>query len=379
MPQKTLWIYPVIYGVIGVFVGLLLRFAYTGSLDAFPFKNMLHAHSHVLLLGFIFNALLVFVWIRFTKGMDKLSFRYFIALQICMGIMVIAFILQGYAFYSILFSTLHLWISYVLLIRLWKRLQGDSNLVLLIKTGIIFHFLASLGPYALGPLMVLDLKSSPWYQQAIFFYLHFQFFGTYFVWMLALLFQKVHLEISKRFLFIITFSLILGYAHSLDYSFNHWLIQVSGAIGSISLGILLFSIHQSFIKKPIAENYLYFIILLISIFNIAGSFPLFANLAIESRFVLIAWLHLLFLGMYVPFTWIFLKVRMIAIFWILYALAVIASELFLIFPVGSSTVLNIGIMWLLFYAYLAVFGIFLGVHLSLLIKKENTPLCLNQK
>ncbi len=377
MPQKKLFIYPLIFGVIGVFIGLLLRFAYTGSLDGFPFKNALHAHSHVLLLGFIFNALLVFVWIRYTNGMDQVSFRYFLALQICMGIMVIAFILQGYAFYSILFSTIHLWISYVLLIRLWKRLEGNSNLVLLIKVGIIFHFLASLGPYALGPLMVLNLKSSPWYQQAIFFYLHFQFFGVYFVWMLALLFQKVHLEISKSYLYILTFSLILGYAHSLDYSFDNWFIQVSGAIGSIALGLLLFNIRHAFTKETNAITYLYYIILLVSLFNIAGSFPLFANLAIESRFVLIAWLHALFLGMYVPFIWIFLQVKMKVVFWILYALAVLTSEVFLVFPVGSSLVLNMQIMWLLFYAYLAVFSIILGVHLSLLLKNHKTPLSLN--
>ena len=138
MPQKKLWIYPLIFGVLGVFLGLLLRFAYTGSLGGFAYKNVLHAHSHVLLLGFIFNALLIFVWIEFTKGIDKVSFYFFLALQVCMTIMVIAFILQGYAFYSILFSTLHLFLSYILLIRLWKRLEGSSNLILLTKIGIIF-------------------------------------------------------------------------------------------------------------------------------------------------------------------------------------------------------------------------------------------------
>lgn len=377
MPQKKLWVYPLIFGVIGVFIGLLLRFAYTGSLNGFPFKNILHAHSHVLLLGFIFNALLVFVWLRFTKGMDNVSYRYFLALQICMGIMVIAFILQGYAFYSILFSTLHLWISYVLLIRLWKRLKGDMKLLLLVKIGIVFHFVASLGPYALGPLMVLDLKSSPWYQQAIFFYLHFQFFGIYFVWMLALLFAKMQLKISKQFISILTISLVLGYAHSLDYSFDHWLIHVIGLIGSISLGLLLFSLYRIFLEKPTEIKTVYYILLLVSLFNILGSFPWFANLAVENRFVLIAWLHLLFLGMYVPFIWIFLQVKIKAIFWILYALSVVASEVFLIFPLGFSNLLHLPIMWLLFYAYLAVFSIILGVHLHLLVKNNKHPLSLD--
>ena len=378
MPQKKLWNYPLIFGVMGVFLGLLLRFAYTGTLGGFLFKNVLHAHSHLLLLGFIFNTLLISVWSEFTKGIDKISFNFFLALQICMIIMAIAFILQGYAFYSILFSTLHLFLSYILLIRLWRRLEGVSNLVLLAKIGIILHFVASVGPFVLGPLMVLNLKSSPWYQQAIFFYLHFQFFGTYFVWMLTLLFEKVQLKVSKRFIFILIASLTLGYAHSLDYNFDHWSIHIFGGIGSGTLVLLLLSVFRKFIENRNAVTNLYFIILLISLLNFTGSFPWIANLAVESRFVLIAWLHLLFLGMYVPFIWVFLNLRMKTIIWILYALVFLMSEVFLIFPIAVSRFLNIGITWLLFYGYFAVFAIILGVHSVLIYKNSKGIISLDR-
>ena len=187
---KQLWFYPLIFGILGGLIGLVLRYAFTGAFTGFPLKNVLHSHSHVMLLGFIFNALIVFLWIFFTKGIDRLSFLYYIALQVCLSVMLVAFIIQGYALVSITFSTLHLWISYILLIRLWKRLDGNKNLVSLIKIGILFHFISSIGPYCLGPLMVLKMQESPWYQQAIFFYLHFQYFGSFFVWFLAVLFQK---------------------------------------------------------------------------------------------------------------------------------------------------------------------------------------------
>ena len=147
MSPKNLWLFPLLFGIIGAFVGLLLRYAFTGLNFAFPFKNFLHAHSHVMLLGFLFNALLILVWTKFSNGIDKVSYNYYISLQICMAIMIIAFIAQGYGLYSILFSTLHLWISYILLIRLWKRLVGDKVLLKLVKLGIIFHFISSLGPY----------------------------------------------------------------------------------------------------------------------------------------------------------------------------------------------------------------------------------------
>ena len=151
MFPKKLWQYPLIFGVLGTFIGLILRYAFTGAIAGFPFKNFMHSHSHVLLLGFIFNGLLILVWTNFTLGIDKISYRYYVALQVCIAFMLISFILQGYAFYSILFSTLHLWISYILLIRLWKQLKENNTINKFIKIGIVFHFLSSIGPYVLGP------------------------------------------------------------------------------------------------------------------------------------------------------------------------------------------------------------------------------------
>ena len=162
MFPKKLWIFPLMFGVIGSLIGLILRYAYTGGISfSINFKHILHAHSHVMLLGFLFNSLFIFIWMNFAKIMDKVSYRYYFAMQVSMALMIVAFILQGYAFYSILFSTLHLWISYILLVRLWKRLEGKKEVLSLVKVGIVFHFLSSLGPYALGPLMVLELKNSP--------------------------------------------------------------------------------------------------------------------------------------------------------------------------------------------------------------------------
>ena len=76
MFPKKLWQYPLIFGVLGTFIGLILRYAFTGAIVGFPFKNFMHSHSHVLLLGFIFNGLLILVWTNFTLGIDKISYRY---------------------------------------------------------------------------------------------------------------------------------------------------------------------------------------------------------------------------------------------------------------------------------------------------------------
>ncbi len=371
MFPKKLWIYPLLFGLIGAFIGLVLRYAYTGEILIFPFKNVLHAHSHVMLLGFIFNALLVLIWINFVKIIDKVSYMYYIALQVCMAIMIVAFILQGYAFYSILFSTLHLVIGYILLIRIWKKLEGNKALVLLIKFGIIFHFISSIGPFALGPLMVLEMKDTPWYKQAVFFYLHFQFYGVYFVWIIALLGKEVKLLMRKKQVIALVTGLTLLYAHSLDYSFDHCLIQFFGGVGSILILAVLWSFKSSFVNLNNRYTIIYYLTLIVAIINLAGTFPYFANLVVNNHFILIAWLHFLFLGLYVPFIWVFINKRIHFGLWVLYVISFILSELFLIFPEIISNWLSTSIMDLLFLAYLGIFLSFSIIHINLISNSRN--------
>ncbi len=369
MFPKKLWVYPLLFGVIGALIGLVLRYAYTGSiLIPFNFKNLLHAHSHIMLLGFLFNAILVFIWTNFTKTMDLISYRYYLAMQFCMSIMVVAFILQGYAFYSILFSSLHLLISYILLVRLWKRLEGNKEIILLVKIGIMFHFLSSLGPYALGPLMVLELKSSPWYQQSIFFYLHFQFLGVYFIWMLALLAKRVKLVLSQKEVIGISTSLILLYAHSLDYNFDHLLIQFFGGLGSTLLFAFLIRFRNFFKANSKSIRNIYFLILIVALINIAGSFPRIAELVIHNRFILIAWLHFLFLGLYVPFIWVFINKKIPLSLWVVYLFSFALTEFLLISPDLFFKWTSVSVMDMLFYSYLLMFISLSMIHLNLFVK-----------
>ena len=377
MKVKRLWTYPLLFGIIGALLGLILRYAYTGSFSGFPFKNVLHSHSHVMLLGFIFNALLVTVWSTFVIEIDKVTYRLFLILQGCVAFFLVAFILQGYAFYSILFSTVHLWGSYLLLIRLGRKLDANNKQQNLIKLGIVFHFLSSLGPYMLGPLMAMEMQNSPWYQQAIFFYLHFQYFGVFLAWMLAVLFHKGEIKLNKIQLLVFTVSLGFLFTHSLDFSFNHWSIQLFGSLGSLGLfGLLLRFVKQFSILKH-SYKFLYLGILLIAFLNVLGSIPVIANLAVESRFILIAWLHLIFLGIYTPFIWLSLPKKVHPIIWFCYGLVLFGSEIGLLFPKFISNWTTIPIMWFLFFSYLGIFLCICLVHISTILKISKKNIILN--
>lgn len=363
---RSLWIYPIIFGLVGALTGLLLRYLFANPVSGFTLKNILHSHSHIMLLGFVFNALIVLLWTNFTKEIDKASYKYYIALQVCMMAMFIAFILQGYALFSILFSTLHLWISYILLIRLWKRLQGEKAIVNLIKIGIVFHFISSIGPYCLGPLMVFEMKESPWYQQAIFFYLHFQYFGSLFLWFFAVFLHKASIQFNKNYVLLTCLSLIGLYAHSLDYNFNHFLIQVIGGLSSLVLFFVVLSFFRSLKLTNQTYQYIYGILIILTICNILGSFPSIAILVETDRYFLIAWLHFLFLGLFVPFIWIEIPLKINCKIWVLYTLMVLISELLLVFHDVAFSVFNISIMWLLLIPYTGITLCFFLVHFRFL-------------
>lgn len=370
-PNRKLWFFPMLFGLLGGFMGLFLRYVYTGELSGnFVLKNLLHSHSHVMLLGFIFNALVSIVWLHFTKRIAKKTYWLYVLLQFCVAILLIGFIIQGYAVYTIIFSTLHLWISYILLIRIWKQLQGEKSILFLVKTGILFHFIASIGPYALGPLKVLGFEHSPWYQQSIYFYLHFQYFGSFFLWMLAVLLKQIRIQLCKEQLYAILVSLVLLFSHSLDFSFDHWLINLTGAMGALLLFGLFFQLKIEVFRNTVGQKYrLFFCALMFILFlNIFGSVPFFSDLVVENRFLLIAWLHLLFLGVYLPFIWLESPRSISKYIWVNYIVFVVLTEIILVFPNELASVFSISSMMLLFISYFGVVLCISVVHLNFLIE-----------
>jgi hypothetical protein len=368
--KRHLWYFPILFGFLGAFIGLIARYLFTGVDISFSIKNIIHSHSHVMLLGFLFNGLILFIWERFTKGIDRVSLKYYLVLQICILGMLITFIVQGYALFSIFFATAHLVIGYIFLIRLWKRLLGSTHLLRLIKLGVVFQFVSSIGPYCLGPLMVFEMQSSPWYQQAIFFYLHFQFFGSLFVWLLALWLQKINGQVSSRLFWVIIFSIVCLYAHSVNYNFDSSLISLISGIGS--LGLLMFLIVQfKHINKTLGSELLFYLmLLLLGTLNLLGSFPFIAKLVIENHYILIAWLHFIFLGIYVPYIWMELNIKN-ELIWFGYALTVLLCQLILVFPDWFFHMTQISVSWLLFIAYVGTFILFVIVHVTLLLKNKE--------
>ncbi|HEY1007300.1 MAG TPA: hypothetical protein VGD92_08965 [Sphingobacteriaceae bacterium] len=169
------------FTVLGIW-GVLLRYLQTHALHGLNYQFLLHGHSHFAFAGWMFLSLAVLMADCLGAGAGDSRFRgIFKLVQVCSLGMLVTFTLQGYQAVPILFSTLFVLITYWFSFLVLRNPAFKARLNLparnLIGAALIFLCLSSLGPFALGPLMVKGLKDSPLYQNSIYFYLHFQMNG----------------------------------------------------------------------------------------------------------------------------------------------------------------------------------------------------------
>ncbi len=200
--------------LIAALMGLLLRLQFVAPVGNVNYQFLLHGHSHIAMLGWVYLALFALIYHFFipknNENEKKFNRLFWITEGAVIG-MMIAFPLQGYALFSIVFSTIHIFSSYYFVRLVWKNLE--TNLVperYLIKTALFFMILSTCGIWCLGPAVGLLGKTSAFYQIAIQFFLHFQFNGWFIIAVLALLFHQMQLKVENRVFFSFYKWLIVG-------------------------------------------------------------------------------------------------------------------------------------------------------------------------
>jgi hypothetical protein len=151
----------------------------------FPiFGNLLHSHSHFAILGWLYNVLFIGLVFTYSAGQENAR-RYnilFYITQVSIIGMLFTFAWQGYAAFSIAFSTLHIFCSYVFIFFMLKDLSAIKIETLSLKFiygALFFLFLSSLAPWGLVAVTVNGLPEPDLYRQIIYFYLHFQYNGWF--------------------------------------------------------------------------------------------------------------------------------------------------------------------------------------------------------
>ncbi len=215
MNSQKAWILCCFFNfLIACVFGLLMRLMYLFPLDFLNYSFLLHAHSHVAMLGWVYMIVYVLVvhfFIPKEKSKNPIYGWLFWLTEFSVIGMMIAFPIQGYALLSIIFSTLHILLSYVFCRQVWKDISRDNSLSQrLLLVSILFMILSTFGVWCLGPAVSTLGKQSAFYQIAIQFFLHFQFNGWFILAILALFLKQFHDKIDevkfKKFYFLMIIS-----------------------------------------------------------------------------------------------------------------------------------------------------------------------------
>lgn len=376
--------YPLFYFFIAACVGLLLRAHFISPFTWLKFPYWLHAHSHLMFLGWIFNLLsLAFIHTHIDEKHRRRYITLFLIIQVLLLGMLVSFPLQGYGFYSITISALHTALVGVFAVWFFKdtRHKAVDPSRWFARISLIFFLVSAVGPFSLGPLMVNGLVYSKWYYFAVYYYLHFQYNGVFTFGVLSLFFglldeRGVVLDprLVKRFGYLVLLSCFPAYFLSTLWAKPGLTFNILGLIAAIMQLIALYyfillirSIPSLLINRISSTAKLLFVVAFLSfitklILQALSAHPYMAQLAYEIRNYVMAYLHLVLLGMISSFLlgwcmeqqWIRKPTLLIVM---LFLIGFVGTELTLITPIPSAGSLINSTNLLFFFSCMMVFGL----------------------
>ncbi len=300
-------------------LGVLMRYKIGFSLPLLNQKNLQHAHSHFAFGGWITQTLFLFLLHSLGDKIDKKRIRLYNYLlmtnwMIALG-MLVAFAVQGYAFYSILFSSLSIVISFVFARLFWKDAKHHPNKVGIewFRYSLIFMVISTLGTLSLMYMMVSKSLEQHTYLASVYWYLHFQYNGWFFFACMGLLFSHFgnlhsYFTANRLALRLLAVSCLPAYGLSVLWlDLPIWIvivIAIAASVQAMGWFLLLFDGYKSKVIKSenITPPIKWLLIIIIAAgsvkfgLQLASTVPAVSQLAFGFRPIVIAYLHLVLLA-----------------------------------------------------------------------------------
>lgn len=363
-----------LFFIITAFTGIIMRgMPFEHHLASIPYENILHGHSQIALLGWCFlGVFLVFVAVFWTSFPNKKEIYFIIfTLFVVTIIMFIAFLINGYGLPSIILSTVHIFLEYWVIWFIYKHLKRNLHISkvssLFIKGSLIALFISTLAPFSLGAIAASGLRDSHLFDMVIYFYLHFQYNGWLFfflIGMFLIILEKKNIPIQTKLIsigfWIYAIALIPGYLLSVlwaDLGFDVSFIAMLGGVGQW-VGILYLLIALWNVWKHVVDAFSNFIVfwlnvtlillLVKSTMELGLIFPAISNSVYDTRSIIVGYLHLTLLGFVSIFTMaqyqmldiLDTKQKWMRIGFIIFFIGFCINEMFL-FAMGLATWMNI--------------------------------------
>lgn len=305
--------------VVALF-GSLMRYKIAYDFPFFEQKNLLHAHSHFAFSGWITHMLfsgLTLILAKYIGEAQQKKYHWLIALNLLSSFgMLFSFTVQGYKTVSIIFSTLTLFISFAyawFFIKDSRAMPAKHPSRPWAIMGLLLSALSSLGPFFLAYMMASKSINSHYYLGSVYYYLHFQYSGWFFFGSMALV--AAHLPLGapslQKYFKVFAFTAIPTFFLSILWAkLPMWLYGITVAATLIQLYMwmaLLIKFWPVF-RQHKSSGYPAWV----NLFFIAAAFslsikfllqaisviPSLSQLVFGIRPIVIAYLHLVLLGVY---------------------------------------------------------------------------------
>jgi len=306
-----------VFFLVAAIFGCLLRYFWLGDVTWISYRHVLHAHSHVALLGWAFTLVsgaLLFLLLPADRARAR-RYRWVLTINIVAATgMSVAFALQGYGLYSITFSAVHLLGAYLFgfyFLRDLRRLPVSTERQLA-RWAVYWMGVSTLGLWAIAPISAVVGKLHPLYYASIQFFLHFQFNGWLTFGVLALLLSWLHergrsISFPPALFVGLQLSLVLTYALSVSWSTPLAIVFVLNSVG-VLLQLAVFTAIGKRLLRALAGTqlggrYLHWL-LWVGLGSLAAkiliqsavAIPVLAEVALTVRNFVIGFIHLTALG-----------------------------------------------------------------------------------
>ena len=305
--------------------GVIMRYKIGFEFPYFNQKNLQHAHSHFAFGGWISLMLMVLMLFSVKEKVNQVKLDSFKSILFANLIaaygMLISFAIQGYAFFSITFSTLSIIFSFWFCYRFYalskdcRSLPGQKWM----NFALFFNIISSLGTLSLSYMMASKQIEQHTYLASVYWYLHFQYNGWFFFACTGLFVNYLHsksiiLSNELKAFNLFTWACIPAYGLSvlwLNIPIWIYILIVLAAMAQF-YGLLVFlkelidikfwnSLHFNFVSRILLLCIALAIIFKITL-QVGSTIPAISKFAFGFRPIVIAYLHLVLLA----FTSVFL-------------------------------------------------------------------------
>ncbi len=296
--------------------GTILRYHQLRPFTLINYKYLLHAHSHVAMLGWLFLAYAVVIVRRFFSEHIRVYNRLLGWVLVAVVGMAVSFPWQGYGAVSITFSTLFLLVSYRFAWQVYRHLRRNNDNSLSagwLRWALAMLVLSSAGPWALGPIIALGGSHGVAYNLAIFFYLHFLYNGFFVPATFALVQRQVEKvgedydQYKARLFYRLTvWAIVPAYALSTLWAQPPWWVYVLAGLAALAQAAGLYYGRQ--LLRLYAQSSTSRLIMLMTglvwlayllkvVLQIPAAWPAVADFVYQTRvFTAIGYIHLVMLG-----------------------------------------------------------------------------------